>query len=197
MYVNKDLSGDDELLEKIHQSCVFYIEEFIDDHYSYGVGQIAEIAIKALSPGINDPATAVKAIDMLSILFIKRLDVSDYGFSIYQDNAQPKLWFLEPSFHTLLVRHFDPIRHYGREDTTVLLNLVEALKNILFVCEGNGEHTQALYNYIHATVLDADRYIKNPYERLRINTMLARVNEVSMRRNDNRKYQLSVEDLTV
>lgn len=191
--VNKDISDDSELCEQICKCSVFYIEEYIGDHYSYGIRQIAEIAIKALSPGINDPGTAVKAVDMLSILIITRLRIADHNYTLLhsEEEAAPRLWFYEPSIATLLEDNFDPIRHYGREDTTILVNLLEALKNILFVCDGNKAYVDALYRYVQATVFDAEHNITNPYERKRIDEMLERVNEVAKRRGDDVHLALS------
>ncbi|WP_105214164.1 DUF2254 domain-containing protein [Pseudoalteromonas sp. T1lg22] len=194
--LDRDISADEELCEQIHKCSVFYIEEYIGDHYSYGLRQIAEIAIKALSPGINDPGTAVKAIDMLSILTIARLHVADHNYTLLNTEQQqsPLLWFYEPSLASLLEENFDPIRHYGCNDTTVLVNLIEALKNILFVCEHNREYTQALYRYVQATVYDAEHCIDNPYERERINRMLTRMNEVANKRGDDIHFSLSDKD---
>lgn len=81
---NKDVSGNDELIKKILDCFIFYIEEYISDHYRYGLTQISEIAVKAMSPGINDPGTAVKSIDMLSILLIERLKISTINYSCHQ-----------------------------------------------------------------------------------------------------------------
>ncbi|MFY8275190.1 DUF2254 domain-containing protein [Pseudoalteromonas sp. SSDWG2] len=187
--LSQDISEDDELCAKIHKCSVFYIEEYIGDHYSYGLRQIAEIAIKALSPGINDPGTAVKAVDMLSILTIARLQVADVNYTMLNAQQQrPSLWFLEPSLVSLLEKNFDPIRHYGCQDPTILVNLIEALKNILFVCEYNKHYTQALYDYVNATVYDANRNIHNPYERARITNMLTKMNEVAKRRGDEIRF---------
>ncbi len=190
--ISYDISDNQELCEKINACSVFYIEEYIGDHYSYGLRQIAEIAIKALSPGINDPGTAVKAVDMLSILTIARLHVGDFNYTLLNcDSNNPRLWFYEPSLASLLEQNFDPIRHYGCSDPTILVNLIEALKNILFVCDHDSEYTSALYNYVQATVFDAEHNIKNPYERAHINRMLEKMNHVAAKRGDNIKFQLS------
>ncbi|MEO2268506.1 DUF2254 domain-containing protein [Pseudoalteromonas pernae] len=192
MAISYDISDNQELCEKINACSVFYIEEYIGDHYSYGLRQIAEIAIKALSPGINDPGTAVKAVDMLSILTIARLHVGDYNYTLLNcDSNKPRLWFYEPSLASLLEQNFDPIRHYGCGDPTILVNLIEALKNILFVCEHNRDYTRALYNYVQATVYDAEHNINNPYERAHINRMLERMNHVAAKRGDNIEFKLS------
>ena len=130
---------------------------------------------------------------MLSILIITRLRIADHNYTLLhsEEETAPRLWFYEPSVATLLEDNFDPIRHYGREDTTILVNLLEALKNILFVCDGNKAYVDALYRYVQATVFDAEHNITNPYERKRIDEMLERVNEVAKRRGDDVHLALS------
>lgn len=54
---DKDL--DDELLKKCLQAFHFSKSELIEDNYILAFKQITEIAVKAMSPGINDPGTAV------------------------------------------------------------------------------------------------------------------------------------------
>ena len=173
--ISRDVKDDESLCERICQCSEFYIEEFIDDHYSYGIRQIAEIAVKALSPGINDPGTAVKALDMMSILLIERLPIGDYHYACSVDESEPRLWFYEPGIAWLLEQHFDPIRHFGRNDASILVNLLEALKNILFVCDEYPDCVAAIGDYLQATQFEADRYVHNPFERERIEAMLERI----------------------
>lgn len=170
--VSRDIRGDESLCERICQCSEFYVEEFIDDHYSYGIRQIAEIAVKALSPGINDPGTAVKALDMMSMLLIERLPVGDYHYACSSGESDPRLWFYEPGIAWLLQQHFDPVRHFGRNDASILVNLLEALKNIIFVSDDYPDCVSAIGDYLQATRYDADRYVHNPYERQRIEAML-------------------------
>lgn len=57
----------DEALEKsIESSLEIYSGEFIEQNFNYGFQQLMEVAIKALSPGINDPGTALLCIDALT-----------------------------------------------------------------------------------------------------------------------------------
>lgn len=59
----------------------FFIEEYARSHYLFGCEQICEIAVKALSQGINAPGSAITAIDMLSVLLSKRLLLPDLDFA--------------------------------------------------------------------------------------------------------------------
>lgn len=175
-----DLSDKPELVEELLACFIFYIEEYIRDHYRYGMTQISEIAVKAMSPGINDPGTAVKAIDMLSILLIKRLNISDVNYSLkHAEGDKPYLYLHETSFDELLHDNFTPIRNYAKGDAYVMVNVLEAFKNILFRSSENSEATESLFIYLEAIVEDIDRNTNNDYDREQITNMLKAIARIS------------------
>ena len=177
---NVDITHDEELLEKILDCFIFYIEEYISDHYRYGLTQISEIAVKAMSPGINDPGTAVKSIDMLSILLIERLSLNDINYSFKHSEKKPLLYLHETSFDELLHDNFSPLRHYAKGDAYVMTNVLEAFKNILFVARDNEKARESLFNYLFAIVDDINMNVTNEYDRREICNMLnsiTRINE--------------------
>lgn len=61
--------------EQLLSYFIFHEEEFLSENYFYGFKQLSEVAVKALSPGINDPGTAVTVIDQLTVLFAERLNL--------------------------------------------------------------------------------------------------------------------------
>lgn len=61
---------DEQLMHVLMGNFIFEKKELIASNYFYGFKQITEIALKALSPGINDPGTALQAIHFLTDLFI-------------------------------------------------------------------------------------------------------------------------------
>lgn len=177
---SKDLSNEPELKDKILECFVFYIEEYISDHYRYGLTQISEIAVKAMSPGINDPGTAVKAIDMLSILIIERLDIENinYSYSHQQDNL-PVLFIHEVSLLELIHDNFTPIRHYAKSDAYVMTNVLEAFKNIIFIANQKTTELEVLYTYLDAIITDINEQISNPFDRKEIDNMLAAITKIN------------------
>ncbi|ALS33085.1 hypothetical protein PTRA_a1947 [Pseudoalteromonas translucida KMM 520] len=182
---NKDISSNDELITKILSCFIFYIEEYISDHYRYGLTQISEIAVKAMSPGINDPGTAVKAIDMLSILLIKRLSISDINYSFKHSKDTPLLYIHETRFDELLHDNFTPLRNYAKGDAYVMTNVLEAFKNILFVAHENSAARESLFNYLNAIVDDINEHVTNEYDRQEINNMLKSIARISEQQGDN------------
>ena len=57
----------------------FAREELVSSNYVLAFKQIAEIIAKAMSPGINDPGTALNAVDYLTELLKMRMSLSDHS----------------------------------------------------------------------------------------------------------------------
>ncbi|WP_273049104.1 DUF2254 domain-containing protein [Pseudoalteromonas sp.] len=176
---NKDISNNEALINKILDCFIFYIEEYISDHYRYGLTQISEIAVKAMSPGINDPGTAVKSIDMLSILLIQRLSINDINYSFKHSESGPLLYSHETSFDELLHDNFTPLRNYAKGDAYVMTNVLEAFKNILFVAHQYTDARNSLFNYLNAIVDDINEHVTNAYDRREITNMLNAITRIS------------------
>ncbi|ASA54810.1 DUF2254 domain-containing protein [Vibrio gazogenes] len=181
---NKPIKNDTQLVEEILSCFIFYVEEYISDHYSYGMTQISEIAVKAMSPGINDPGSAVKAIDMLSLLLIKRMELKNISVSSMQKNANSRLFFHEVSISELLHDNFTPIRHYARGDAFVMENILEAFKNMLFVTNGEGLVSEEIYRYLYAIISDINKNIDNHYDREVLRNMLEAISRVNPEEGD-------------
>ncbi len=137
-----------------------------------------------MSPGINDPGTAVKSIDMLSILLIERLSLNDTNYSFKHSDNAPLLFIHETSFDELLHDNFTPLRNYAKGDAYVMTNVLEAFKNILFVAHGNDAARNSLFNYLNAIVDDINEHVSNEYDRQEITNMLNAIARISKPQGD-------------
>jgi len=173
LHVNKSVSA--ELEESIHSMFVFYPEEHLEDHYRFGINQISEIAVKALSPGINDPGTAIKGIDMLSILLIKNMNMRE-KLAIRDNDGKTHLYFAQVKFSELLYNTFTPIRAYGKTDAVVMFNLLEGIKNMIYADQASLNLT-TLTNYANS-ILDSCSSINNIMDMEKIDTMVEAINEL-------------------
>jgi uncharacterized membrane protein len=61
---------DDEVERAIGEALVLGPERTLHDDVALGIQQLSDIAVKALSPGINDPTTAMICIDRLSEVLV-------------------------------------------------------------------------------------------------------------------------------
>jgi uncharacterized membrane protein len=102
-------------------------ERTFEQDPKYSIRLLVDIAIKALSPAINDPTTAVQTIDQLEDL-LRRLGAAelDVGYVADEDGAL-RLVFPTPTWEDYLTLSFDEIRHFGSSSVQVLRRLRSAL----------------------------------------------------------------------
>src|SRR6478609_4461313 len=105
----------------------FGFERSSDLDPKYPIRLLVDIAIKALSPAINDPTTAVQTIDQLEDL-LRRLGAAelDAGYAV-DANGALRLVFPTPTWQDYLSLAFDEIRHFGSNSVQVMRRMRSAL----------------------------------------------------------------------
>ncbi|MEZ6088656.1 MAG: DUF2254 domain-containing protein [Pirellulaceae bacterium] len=94
------------------------------------VDELVEVAVRSLSPGINDPFTACNCIDRLSAALAK---LSEREMpSPYRYDSDNRLRVIAPAvrFQELLDAAFDPIRRNGADCVQVLIRLMVMLEKL-------------------------------------------------------------------
>ncbi len=147
MRIDREL--DDDCTNRLLDCFDFYVEEYAHRHFFFGFKQIVEIAVRALSPGINDPGTAIKAIDMLSVLLAERMEMPNHEVAHAQD--RPRIFIRELNLHQLLQMTFGPQRRYGADDLQVLQALLQACKNLLYAAK-DADTERVLLRHAQAVV---------------------------------------------
>ncbi|WP_342388344.1 DUF2254 domain-containing protein [Salinicoccus bachuensis] len=105
-------------------------ERIVYQDVDYGLQKIVDVAIRALSPGINDPNTAVQCIHYLSEALIKNFKYTGTHV-IYNDEMHiGRLVAKRSSVEDKLYKVLSQISFYGRQDVTILKTLIESLENI-------------------------------------------------------------------
>jgi len=95
------------------------------------VNELVEIAGRALSPGINDPFTAMSCIDYL-VLALCDLAQRTFPASGRRDkHGRVRIIDEPPSFRRLVDLSFDQIRQYGRTHMAVTLHLLGGIRRII------------------------------------------------------------------
>lgn len=147
MRIDREL--DENCTNRLLDCFDFYVEEYAQRHFFFGFKQIVEIAVRALSPGINDPGTAIKAIDMLGVLLAERMQMPDHEVARAED--RPRIFIRELNLHQLLQMTFGPQRRYGADDLQVLQALLQACKNLLYAAE-DADTERVLLRHAQAVV---------------------------------------------
>jgi uncharacterized membrane protein len=93
----------------------------------FGIDQLVEVAVRALSPGINDPFTAMTCVDRLGQA-LSRLAMRPIPSSRRYDGGNLRVIAVPDSFPDFVNAAFDQIRQYGHDSFAVTLRLLEVLE---------------------------------------------------------------------
>lgn len=115
--------------DEVRATLTYMEGESISEHYVFGMTQLMEVALKALSPGINDPGTARLCLHRLTDLLRRRLEWQPCDSLFDQDGICRMTWKVE-AFDSLVFRLFQPILIHGREDLSIGLELLRSLKTL-------------------------------------------------------------------
>ena len=101
----------------------------------FGVLQIVDIALKAISPAVNDPTTAIGCVDQLSRILIRFASREVPESRLYDLGGAARVSVDWIDFERLLDSAFEQIRMYSRGDVAVSLRLLRALGDIAISTE--------------------------------------------------------------
>ncbi|WP_052184296.1 DUF2254 domain-containing protein [Psychroserpens sp. Hel_I_66] len=130
---------DDELEKSLLETITFSKNELIEDNYVLAFKQITEIALKAMSPGINDPGTCINAIDYLTELFALRMTKKDKSY-YFDDNDKPLIYIKTVSFEETLFYVMAALRNYCKHDLIIVQKLFLMLQYLLQIDDVLDEH---------------------------------------------------------
>jgi uncharacterized membrane protein len=99
----------------------------IEQDPKYALRLLVDIAIKALSPAINDPTTAVHAIDQIEDLLVRLAKCDLETSRALDEDGKLLVIFQMPSWGDYLTLAFDEIRQYGKDSIQVMRRLRSAL----------------------------------------------------------------------
>ena len=106
----------------------------------FGALQIVDIALKAISPAVNDPTTAICCVDQLTRIVGRFAARNLPDVNYYEPPGVIRANIPRLDFETLLESAFDQIRFYARSDVAVSLRLLRALADIAVVAPHDGVH---------------------------------------------------------
>jgi uncharacterized membrane protein len=108
----------------------------------FGIIQIVDIALRAISPAVNDPSTAISCIDQLSRVIVYWLGREPTKWRYYAPPHVLRLVVPWITFQGLVDTAFDQIRHYSVSDVAVSLRLIRAFHDI--ATAASREHEKSL-----------------------------------------------------
>jgi uncharacterized membrane protein len=117
----------DEVERRLNEAFICGRQETPEQDVEYGVRQLVEIAVRALSPGINDPFTAMNCVDALGASLCRVARHGLPGPHRYDRAGRLRLVTPVTTFAGLTDTGFNQIRQYGRESVAVTIRLLEVI----------------------------------------------------------------------
>ncbi len=126
IFIKSEKPLNDETVNSLVSNISFARGELVEDNYALAFKQITEIAVKAMSPGINDPGTAINAIDYLTDLFALRMQKRDNGIIVYDKKIHLRIATI--TFKELVYNVMASLRTYCKHDPVLVAKLLWMLK---------------------------------------------------------------------
>lgn len=121
---------DDHLASKVSAILVVAEHRTPVQDVEYAMHQLVEIAVRALSPGINDPFTAMICLDWLGAALGRLTQRSIPSPCRLDQEGQLRIITGVSDFNTLSNTAFNQIRQYGRSSVSVSLRMLSTITTL-------------------------------------------------------------------
>ncbi|GAB4459195.1 MAG: DUF2254 domain-containing protein [Armatimonadaceae bacterium] len=132
------------------------------------VNQLVEVAVRALSPAINDPFTAITCLDRLGVAL--REIAHNHAPSPYRYDELEKVRVIHPvvTLDRLCDAAFHLIRQYGRGNAEVLVRLLDTLATVYRGIRRDSDRA-VVRSHADLVLQEADSTaLTNPWDRARV-----------------------------
>jgi uncharacterized membrane protein len=140
-----------EAREKLAQDINAAVETGVErtkvQDVGFGFRQLVDVAARALSPGINDPTTAVHVIGHLSVLLCRLTERNPGPEHLTDDDGRVRVVLSLPGLQDFLEMAMNQPRQYGARDPAVADRLL-ALLHELACCDRRGRYRAEILDHL-------------------------------------------------
>jgi uncharacterized membrane protein len=154
----------------------------IEQDPGFGIRQVVDIALKALSPGINDPTTAVSCLDHLEPI-LRRLVQRQIPSPFRYYEGELRVIARGPTFSLLLDQMFDEIRVNAGSSAPVICRILDLFADVAGLPMMESRR-QKLWTHARLVVEQADEQVRSPHDRATINEHAQRAAEALIPHSD-------------
>jgi len=123
--------------DALYQTIIFGSERTLDQDPTFAFRIIIDIALRALSPAINDPTTAVLAIDQLHRL-LRMVGKRHLGTDeILGQSGELRVIFRTPNWEDFVTLSFSEIRSCGSSNLQIVRRLRAMIENLIQTLPGH------------------------------------------------------------
>jgi len=161
--VSLDEAPDEGLVAELQNAYGIDRHRTVEQDAGFGIRQLVDMALRALSPGINDTTTAVMCVDYLTAI-LSRLATRDIPSSLRYEEGELRVMALGPSFEGLVAESFDQIRNSAEGNLAIMLRMLGALQTIGSMT-ANAERKKVLNQHAQRVAELADESLKFQHDR--------------------------------
>jgi uncharacterized membrane protein len=173
-YVCPPAGDHDALSDRLNRALVIGSDRSAYQDVGFPVQQLVEVALHALSPGLNEPYTAITCVDCLG-QGLSKLATRRIPRAGRLDRAGALRVVAPPvTFDVLLAQAFDPIRHHLRGSVEVTGRLLDTLAALAVVVERPGDreairrHADLVMSAAASDIVDRERVpVEAAFDRVR------------------------------
>ena len=170
-----DTPPDDELVASLQASYTISRHRSLEQDCAFGIRQIVDMAMRALSPSVNDTTTAVMCVDYLAAI-LARLALRDIPSAYRLEGGELRVIAVGQTFASLVSESFDQIRGSAVGNVAILLHLLGAVQTIASVTD-RPLRREVLREQVAWIAELAGLTVAAPHERARLEHRLAQVLE--------------------
>ncbi|OEG63208.1 MAG: hypothetical protein BHK79_01965 [Halanaerobium sp. MDAL1] len=176
----------EEIKARIRDNLVISNERSKNDDIEFGLLKLTEVALRAISPGINDPNTAIFCINQLGWV-LSRIAVANLENTYYYNDKDELCFILEDiSFWELLYKTFYQLSHYGKQDVSVAGSIIDAL---VIVAEGSPQNIkEQVWEFSHYILSSFDKNVLEQEDKKFLNHKIYRLAKETGHKEQKEKY---------
>lgn len=167
----------DDLRRSVNDSVTMGNDPTPAQDLAYGPRQLAEIAVRALSPGVNDPGTAIMCLDRLTaglVLLVRREMPPDEHAD---DEGCVRLTTRRASIERIFDVSLAQIRRYGAADIEVLSRMLRLLADVADVARSRRQR-EALQENVRLVLVEGSRELQSEGDRTRLQREVGLLDEL-------------------
>ena len=162
-----------ELIAALQEAYSLHRLRAVEQDAAFGIRQLVDMALRALSPGINDTTTAVMCVDYLTAI-LARLASRDIPSLHRYEDGELRVIAIGQTFASLVAEAFDQIRVSGSDNVAILLRMLDGVQIIAGLTD-SPERQRVLREHAQWLAESAERTLQSPHDRVRFERRHAQV----------------------
>jgi uncharacterized membrane protein len=173
--VSEARDADPDASRQINAAYTVDRQRTLDQDAAYGIRQLVDVALKGLSPGINDTTTAVMCVDYLTAI-LARLAHRQLEAPRRGEAGELQVIVRRPTYADFVAEAFDQIRQNADGNVAVMRRLIHSLETLSRITPGT-ERRRVLFLHVEALREAIQRSVQSPRERGELESHATHVSE--------------------